>query len=125
MIALDPKDDWEFIPTCDRNLKDSEQTKFILKHLDAKEDAYLSDRLGQIKDGDYAINLGTQNLITLHIGLKDVINFKDAKGKQVKLKRNTKENKICGDHPLHMEFINRIPKEIRTEVAVAIADGSK
>lgn len=122
MRALDIKDTRDYIPECDRNLPENEQTVFVLKTLSAKDQAIVDDKTGSVDaEGGYKITVGTQNLLLIHLGLVDVRNFKDSNGNDVKLTRSDKL--INGIHEISNDFIIRIPKDIRSEIAYAIRKG--
>ena len=125
MLAIDPQNDtWEYVAECDRQLDDSDQTVWILKNLDPKEEANLEDALGQVNsDGGYKLTIGSQARMALDYGLKEVRNFKDSNGNDVKVERINK--KIGGVYPIDDKFLSRIPKAIRSELANAITRGMK
>lgn len=123
MLFLDPKTTWDYVPECDRALPEEEQTVFVLKHFSAKEDALVQNQLGSVNEkGNYSLAIGTQDLFVLNLGLVDVRNGKGSDGNPVKLTRSMKA--VNGILELHPDFINRIPKEIRSELSKAIQRGS-
>ena len=123
MKAITPKEKWEYVPQCDRNLKKEDQTVFILKPLTAHQHALYDDNAAQIVDGKYMVKHGTQNLMLINFGLESVVNFKDNDGNPIVVERD--ESRIYhGVNPLTDSFISRIPRPIVVELTGEIYSGS-
>jgi hypothetical protein len=124
LIAIDPQSTFSFVSSIQDGASEEDIVTFELKHLSAREESFLEDKLGHIRDGDFHINLGSQNRLALDIGLVEVHNFKDNKGNTVVVERK-KEKVHIGFYPLKDEFLDRIPKVVRNEIAQAIMAGNK
>lgn len=123
IIALDPQATFTYILKSQRDDEEGDQVVWELKHLSAKEEAFLEDKLGHVRDGDFHVKIGSQNRLALDIGLVSVSNFLDASGNDVRVERSSV--KMHGFvKPLKDEFVDRIPKEVRAELSQVILNGS-
>lgn len=112
-----------YVPTCDRDLPASEQTRFSLKHLTPRDEALLDNMLGSVRGDSMDMRLGDQALMALNLGLVGVENFFDSEGKPVELER---ESKMLHGYvkPIKDEILGLIPKDIRAELSNEIMRGS-
>jgi len=123
MKAVDIKATRDYIPECDRKLKASEQSVFELGMLSVREERLLENTVGMNTEGQMFMNIGDQHYLALCMGLKGVRNFIDAEGNEVVVERE--KSKIHGVvRPLTDSFLQKIPKEVRLEIAREIIDGS-
>lgn len=123
MKALTPKQKWEYVPLCDRNLPKEEQVVFILKPLIAEHRAIWQDHSASVVNGQYVVQQGTQNLMLLNFGLDSVNNLKDYNDNPVVISRNESRS-YYGVQPLTEEFLAAIPYDIQIEVATEIYHGT-
>ena len=114
---VDPNEDVRYIAKEDRGRDEHQQTVWILRPLKAKALAKLEDNLAQSqpkkKGGGLKFQTGTHILDALDKGLNGVENFGDVEielgGLTVKAERQARD-----------EFYDRIPPEIRRELADVI-----
>lgn len=110
--------DFDYVPECDRALKEGKQTVFTLGVLTFEQETWLSNQssLG-VPAGDQI-----ENILTM--GLKGVKNF-SIEGKEIKAERS-KEHKseVPGNiRPWKDRFLSRIPHRVRDELALEIRTG--
>lgn len=128
MKAVSPKTTYEYVPKCDRELPPDEQTVAVFSHLTIEQEAYLDDRTGSLDaDGGYQITMGSQNLLALHMGLKELRNFHDPDGNLVELQRdqNKKANLPEVGRPWKTSQLSFIEKSVRQEFAEVIRKGGE
>lgn len=118
MKALDIRQTIDFVPSCDKDLPDSEQTVFVVQPLSPMAQAVIENEVGYVEGGRYHHQAGAQNLALLHLGLVDVRNLKDSAGQQVAFCRTGKKTLGGGRYDeIEQDFLARIPKSVRDEVA--------
>lgn len=126
MEFISPKSTFKYILKCDRDKSEEQQTIWHFFYLTAEEEALISDKLGQVKEGgDFAINLGTQGMLALDLGLAEIENgFCD--NKPVILERDETRKYIPNTkkRPWKRTILDMIPQKERQELAnVAINSG--
>jgi hypothetical protein len=116
-IALNPRQEFDYVLECDRTLPPEQQTVFRLRSLTVGEQADLEDSLAVRRGEDLGINVGSQKLRILRLGLVGWSNFRDAAGAEVPFEA------IKG-HPRHVTDVclDRLDSEWRTELANAITE---
>ena len=128
MKAISPNQTFKYIMKSERELPPEEQTVFHCNLLSAEQEALVDDNTGvSTKDG-YQLTIGTSNLLALHLGLFKIENMADADGNPFQLKRDetkAKDTLPKVGRPWLMSCIDRIPREARDEVAVAIKTGGE
>jgi len=128
MEFISPKSTFKYILKCDRDKPEEEQTIWHFFNLTADEEAVLSDSLGQVKSGsgDFAVNLGTQGLIALDLGLAEIENG-NFNGNPVVLERNIQKSPIKNTKkkPWKRDVLDMIPKEERSELASVAINGGE
>lgn len=112
-IALDPAALVDYVLEDERNAAPAERTTWRLKRLTVRDE----ERIGNAKmrstgDGGFQLCAGTEELETLRAGLAGVSNFLNYSGGIVPFDM---ENGYVSD-----AFLNRIPKNIRQEIAAEI-----
>lgn len=77
MQPLSPRDVFDFVPTCDRELPKEEQTVFVLKPLTMRDRRAIQGGLAQESRGDRVIvhGVGDASLNTFLAGVVDIRNF--------------------------------------------------
>lgn len=122
MKAINPHGTWEYICLDDRELPEEEQTKWPINHLNVVQQDRIADNqsINEI-DGTSRVTMGRALTLALHMGLNQPINFPDENGKDVILERDEKAGKLPGGvKPWKIESLDRIPKEVRKELALVI-----
>jgi len=127
MKAVSVNSTTDYICKCDRGLPKEEQTVFKIRSLSVEQEAVLEDALGQVKQGgDFAVNLGSQALLALNLGLENVENLTGPKGKAVKMERDERKALLKGGvRPWKDESLSQIPRAERNEVAQFIINGGQ
>ena len=130
-IAVNPKDNVEYVLEEDRGKPQEEQTVFTLKNLTASELAKLEDSLTDYslktkatggkelspEDIKMSLNMGSQTLRILRMGLTGWKNFKDGNGKAISFMKQ-------GEVPREQNW-DRLRPEWRREIADAITEQTK
>lgn len=121
MKAVNPISNFEYVCKCDQGLEDHEKTIFRCRVLTVQEQAAVDDMALSSVDGKMHFSNNTRLNVILNIGLIEVKNLIDDEGKEVRLKRKAREDgeSYCGldIDPISEEFISRIPKAQRNEIA--------
>ena len=127
MKAITPNSSIEYICKEDLNRPKKEQTVFRIKQLSVSEEAFIEDQLGKVKKGgDFAVSVGTQSLIALHIGLIGVDNLQNGDGKPITFQRDQSGHPIFGAvYPWKNKCLSAIPRRVRNEVAQYIINGGE
>lgn len=123
MEAITPNSSFDYVCKADRDLPKEKQSIWKIKHLSAREEAIIEDAMGEMtKGGNFAINLGSQALLALNIGLNGVENFPPSK--PIKFKRD-ESSMVPGTNirPWRDRDLSSIPKSARAELAKVIIDG--
>lgn len=125
MKAVNNKSTEKYIAKIDRNLPENEQTIFHIRQLTVEQESIIEDELGRVKPGgDFAINMGTQSLLALNMGLESVENLFDDDGKPVDMERDESKKLLAGKvRPFQESSLSRIPRAVRNEVAQYIING--
>lgn len=129
-IAVNPKENREYVLEEDRGRPQEEQTVFILKNLTASELAKLEDSLTDYslkssatgkelspEDIKMSLNIGSQTLRVLRMGLVGWKNFKGEDGKDVSFMKQ-------GETPREQNW-DRLRPEWRREIANVITEQTK
>lgn len=116
-IALNPRQEFEYVLECDRQLPVEQQTVFVLRGLTVSEQADLEDRLAVLRGGDIAMQSGTQKVTILRLGLVGWRNFRTADETEVLFE-------AVKGHPRHVTdgCLDRLDPEWRTELCNAITE---
>jgi len=122
VLPVDPKKEYTFIAPIDRDLSEDEQTKFIIRPLTAREEAYVTDSFLSIDIGGgeaQAIAKTGERLISvLNMGLIRWENFPPGPGKDLPFNaKGTGSKRRIADATLSM-----IPSEVRMEISNAITE---
>lgn len=121
MKAISPNQTINFIVEDELKLKPEEQTVFVHSYLSAEQSSYIDDNTGYQGDQGYVVTMGKAGLLTLHMCLKEILNFTDEKGKVIKFERDETKRKLPGGiRPIKMEILDLIPKKYRTEIVESI-----
>jgi hypothetical protein len=121
VIAIDPGFEYPYIPKCDKDLPEGEQTTFSLKVLDAKVYARITNSSTlNPNTREVRVRGGTVLLDTLREGLVGWNNFKDRDGNPI----DFKFNKVGKGQRASDESISRIPPKIRSELSDQITEMS-
>lgn len=116
MKAVSTKQSVSYVPECDKDLPQGEQTTFLLKQLSPNEEALLDNMFSSVRGDSMDMRIGDQQLFALHMGLVGVENFFDEDGNAIKLERE--KGKLHGFvQPLTNKFLAYIPKDVRSELA--------
>jgi len=127
MKAVNSKTTENYIAECDRDLPESEQTIFKIRQLTVEQEAHIEDELGRVNQGgEFAINLGTQALLALNLGLADVENLVDDSGQAITMERDETKRYLPGKiRPWKNDSLSKIPRAVRNEVAQYIINNGK
>ena len=118
MLALNPAAPYTYVCKADRALAPELQTVWTLKPLSVAEQALVDDSFGKYVDGNMQVTTGSQHLTALRIGLQAVSNFNSDTGVALPLVKDS-------SGMVSEDFLSRIPKDARTELArVIIAGGT-
>ena len=113
MRAITPGVPHDYVPKCDRELPEAEQTVFSVSFLESEEVAKLRDGMyyegGMGKRRRVAMKTGTFDQETLKKGLRGWRGLLDEEGNPVEF-----------DQSKIVKMIDRIPPEVRTELAMHI-----
>lgn len=124
IYALDPIVPFDYILQSQRDDSPQDQIIWKLKPLTAREAAFIEDNSSTMAGGEWKLTAGTENILSLHIGLVDVLNFTDREGRAIPVKR--KGDVVFGIYkPLDDEFLDRLPPAVRVEIASAIRRSAK
>lgn len=127
MDAVTPGTTTDYICKCDRGKPTDKQTVFKLSVLTIQEDALITNALGQVtQGGDLKVNLGTQSLLALNLGLDGVENLNN-KGKEFVFVRDEKALMIkpTRKRPWSDASLEAIQKDERSEIAQVIINGGE
>lgn len=117
----------EFVPKAEEGLPEPEKTKFFCKFLDVNTSAQISDQIYSAKGfgnkREELLRAGTQELTILRKGLVGWHNFLDEEGNPIEWIR-PEGSKQRQDSAMD-ENLNKIPPEIRSEIADFIRGASK
>jgi hypothetical protein len=117
VIAVNPRQSFEYVIQSERDLKPELQTVWICRCLDAREEAEVNDvLLGGLDTRDLVVRSGSVQRETLLRGLTGWVNFRDVSGADVQ--QPTKDRPIG-------ELLDLIPSVVRGEIANAIARRGK
>ena len=122
MDAINPNSTFDHVCKCDRNEPPEKQTIWKIKYLSVREEAILSDNLGAVnKEGDFRINLGTQGLMALHIGLMVPENW------NAPLERDLSAHPVYpgGPKPWKESHLSKIPRKQRAELSQVVINGGE
>jgi len=109
-IALDPNRSHRYILREDASLPVEEQTIFLLRSLTVRDDEQIANsKMIASGAGEFRLHPGTEDLMTLRLGLIGVENFRDANGKTVHFDAD-KSGRVTDS------FLSRLKKEWRTEL---------
>jgi len=122
VLPVDPKKEYTFIAPVDRELSEDEQTKFIIRPLTAREEAYVTDSFLNIDIGGgeaQAIAKTGERLISvLNMGLIRWENFPPGPDKDLPFNaKGAGSKRRISDATLSM-----IPSEVRMEISNAITE---
>ena len=118
MIALSPKSSYAYVCKAEQEISPELQTTFHLKQLTVSEQASVDDAFGKYVGGDMQVMTGTQHLTALRVGILSVDNLKDSAGATVNVTRT--DAGFVSD-----EFLEKLPKDVRSELARAIIAGAR
>ena len=126
MNAVSPNQTINFVVEDEQKLKPEEQTVFVHSYPSAEQSAYIDDHGGYSGPNGYIVTVGSQNLLAIHLCLKEIKNLPDEKGDSIKLERDKTKRKLpAGMFPIKMEVLDRIPKDYRDELSGSIKKGAK
>lgn len=120
MKAISPKGLIRFVPSVDKKLPKEEQTVFILKPLTVEEEAILDDAQWRVINGKREFSFARKCLAAIHLALVGVENFSDEDGNKFNVEREEFEHETLGIKEIKEEFLAKIPKSVRDEIALAI-----
>lgn len=110
-IALDPNRTHRYVLKEDSNQPEDAQTIWILRTLTVRDDETIQNsKMVANGAGQFLLQPGTEDLMTLRVGLVGVENFRDAAGKLVHFETD-KHNRVTDG------FLSRLRKEWRNELA--------
>lgn len=117
-IALNPRDTFDYVLECDRDLPEEQQTVFVLRGLTVAQEAKVSDSMISTVAGSDEIHMraGSHALTILRMGLRGWRNFKDESGADVPFE----EDKSRRPRGISDECLDRLHPAWRTELANAI-----
>jgi len=125
-VPILSKSTYDYVPFEDRELPVAEQTVFELKVLTPSDDTILENLMGNVtRTGAIEMRNGDQNYAALTIGLIGVRNFFDEEGKPIQVVRNQLVKVYGNVNPINDDFLARIPKSVRTELAAQIQLGKE
>jgi len=114
MKLLNPDSTMDFVPLCDRDLPKEEQAVFELSFLTVDEEALITDKLGQVgADGDFKVNLGSQAVTALDLGLAGA----RVEGLSLKRDETSKYYPCTKKRKWDRKELSKIPPAVRQEVA--------
>lgn len=128
MKRLSPKSTFKVVCPWEKNLPIEEQTVFICSYLDAEQQGFLDNHSGYNGANGYVLEIGTTNLMALHMGLKEIENYPNESGEPFKLVRDqtAKKDTFPGvGRPWLMSNINEIEQRARNYVAQQIKTNGK
>jgi len=123
MKAIDTQSTFRYVPKCDRDLPEEEQTVFVLRYMDARQAAKMEDQAvegavsGKGTDTALKFRSGSKVLQALEHGLRGWENFRDAQGNEIPFRENNGKPRP--------ECFDAIPPSVRRELANVIIDGSE
>jgi hypothetical protein len=112
MEIASPFDNFEYVLIPDEGKEPDKQRKLKGRYLTVREQATIADiSSAYTRQGDRTLNTGTSNLMAVHFGLLEMINFKDRNGNPIKLERNQSSNDLLpnGEKPLNETMLEYIP----------------
>lgn len=110
-IALDPHRTHRFVLKEDADQPEDQQTVWILRTLTVRDDETIQNvKMVANGNGQFLLQPGTEDLMTLRVGLVGVENFRDAAGKTVHFETD-KQGRVTDS------FLSRLHKEWRNEIA--------
>jgi len=113
-IALDPNRSHRYVLREDASLPVEDQTVFLLRSLTVRDDEMIQNsKMVASSGGEFRLQPGTEDLMTLRLGLIGVENFRDGAGKMVHFDAD-KRGQVTD------AFLSRLRKEWRSELADAI-----
>jgi hypothetical protein len=129
--AIDPKETFEYVLECDRELPGEQQTIFELSHMTCRqrekiENEMTGSKLGKKKrdTSELTIRTGSTELAVLDAGLMGWRNFKNKHGEEIEFSRTaTTVRRECLDY-LHSDYREELAEAI-TEVSRITEDERK
>lgn len=113
-IALDPSRQHRYVLHDDQSLPPEDQTIWLLRSLTVRDDEMISNsKMVASGQGEFRLHPGTEDLMTIRLGLAGVENFRDASGKVVHFETDK-------NHRVTDAFLSRLRKEWRSELAEQI-----
>ncbi|MEY2742312.1 MAG: hypothetical protein RIS21_680 [Planctomycetota bacterium] len=110
-IALDPNRSHRYVLREDASLPVEDQTVFLLRSLTVRDDEMIQNsKMVASSGGEFRLQPGTEDLMTLRLGLIGVENFRDGAGKMVHFDAD-KAGRVTD------AFLSRLKKEWRNEIA--------
>ena len=123
VIARSTKETFEYVCVSDRELPESEQTVFTLRHLPATVGMSLDNLHEGDQKGHVTLKVGDQKIVALMAGLAGWRNFNKADGSVVEFRRRSGERSILGitvTDPAERGMIDHLPIEVADELAAVI-----
>lgn len=122
VLPIDPKKEYTYIAECDRELEEDKKSKFIIRPLTAREEAYVTDSFLNIDLGggeaSATAKTGERVMAILNVGLIRWENFPPG-GPDLNFSvKGTGNKRRIADSTL-----SRVPSEVRMEIANAITEG--
>lgn len=117
-IALNPKEPFEYVLRCDRNLPEEQRTVFLLLPLTVAEDFSLQNRISR-QASSVGVAVGDMRRELLQRGLVGVRNFRAPDGSDVPFDTDASKS-FGGRHVVSDAFLDRLSSLDRTELAEAI-----
>lgn len=126
-IAIDPREPYEYVLECDRDLPDDEQTRWKLKVLTLGELASLEDSLFRLdpESGEARLLTGSHATKILKIGLLGWSGFRDANGDDVPFRTRTVGRATGKREEVTDECLERLHPDWRRELANAITEQAR
>lgn len=113
-IALDPNRSHRYVLREDRAESVESQTVFLLRSLTVRDDELIANsKMVASGSGEFRLQPGTEDLMTLRLGLVGVENLRDSAGKVVHFDSD-KAGRVTD------AFLSRLKREWRSEIAEEI-----
>ena len=122
VLPIDPKKEYTFVAKVDQEAERDDQSRFVIRPLTAREEAYVTDSFLNIDLGggeaSATAKTGERVMAILNMGLIRWENFPPG-GPDLKFDVKGIGNK----RRIHDDTLSRIPSEVRMELANAITEG--
>jgi hypothetical protein len=123
VLPIDPNQEYTFIATVDKELEPDQQSRFVVRPLTAREEAYVTDSFLNIDLGggeaSATARTGERVMAILNMGLIRWENFPPGAGTDLRFAVKGEGNK----RRISDATLSRIPSEVRMEIANAITEG--